>query len=571
MKNYPLQFVFLLASLLVSCQSGEKHQIATEIFHGGSIYTADETSPMVEAVAIKDSIILFSGSFEEAKKFANESTVITDLKGKTMIPGLIESHGHLMGVGENQLNIDLLNATSYEELIALVDSAIATKEPGEWILGRGWHQDKWDSVTGGLIDGFPTNELLNTISPNNPVYLRHASGHAGIANAKALEIAGLSSLNPESIESEVEGGEVIRDELGNPTGVLNERAMGLVTKYIPAKNDEYYRQALKLAISHCHENGITSFHDAGIDAGTIELYQAAQKNKQLQLRIYAMVSGPDRELTSEWLARGPLIDTSEYLLTIRSIKLNCDGALGSRGAWLLEDYEDRPGHAGMATLPMEYVLEVSRKGLKSGFQVCSHAIGDRANREILDQYETAFKEHPDVKAPRFRMEHAQHIDPADLPRFADMNIIAAMQAVHMASDRPWAIDRLGEKRIVEGAYMWQSLLKLGVKVTNGTDAPVEPLNPFPSFYASVTRKTLNGTPEGGYEPAEKMTREQALKSYTIDGAYGSFEENIKGSITKGKRADLVILDTNIMTCPEMDILNTNVLRTIFNGNTVFEK
>ena len=571
MKNYPLQFVFLLASLLVSCQSGEKHQIATEIFHGGSIYTADETSPMVEAVAIKDSIILFSGSFEEAKKFANESTVITDLKGKTMIPGLIESHGHLMGVGENQLNIDLLNATSYEELIALVDSAIATKEPGEWILGRGWHQDKWDSVTGGLIDGFPTNELLNTISPNNPVYLRHASGHAGIANAKALEIAGLSSLNPESIESEVEGGEVIRDELGNPTGVLNERAMGLVTKYIPAKNDEYYRQALKLAISHCHENGITSFHDAGIDAGTIELYQAAQKNKQLQLRIYAMVSGPDRELTSEWLARGPLIDTSEYLLTIRSIKLNCDGALGSRGAWLLEDYEDRPGHAGMATLPMEYVLEVSRKGLKSGFQVCSHAIGDRANREILDQYETAFKEHPDVKDPRFRMEHAQHIDPADLPRFADMNIIAAMQAVHMASDRPWAIDRLGEKRIVEGAYMWQSLLKLGVKVTNGTDAPVEPLNPFPSFYASVTRKTLNGTPEGGYEPAEKMTREQALKSYTIDGAYGSFEENIKGSITKGKRADLVILDTNIMTCPEMDILNTNVLRTIFNGNTVFEK
>jgi hypothetical protein len=270
------------------------------------------------------------------------------------------------------------------------------------------------------------------------------------------------------------------------------------------------------------------------------------------------------------MKRGAEVDSTNWL-TIRSIKLNCDGALGSRGAWLLEPYSDRPGFYGMATLSMDTVLATARAALKSGFQVCSHAIGDRANREILDRYEMAFKENPEVRDHRFRIEHAQHLHPADIPRFRQLGVIPAMQAIHMSSDRPWAIERLGEKRIKEGAYMWQSLLKTGAVIVNGTDAPVEPLNPIPSFYASVTRKTLKGQPEGGYEPDEKMTRQQALRSYTLDAAYGAFEEKIKGSIEKGKLADFTVFTTDIMTVPEGELLQTEVAMTIVGGKVVFKK
>jgi predicted amidohydrolase YtcJ len=283
-----------------------------------------------------------------------------------------------------------------------------------------------------------------------------------------------------------------------------------------------------------------------------------------------MVTGRDRELVNEWLQKGPEIDP-EHWLTIRSIKLNCDGALGSRGAWLLEPYTDRPGFYGMATLSMDTVLVTSKSALKAGFQVCSHAIGDRANREVLDRYEAAMKENPGVVDHRFRIEHAQHLHPEDIPRFARLGVIPAFQAIHMSSDRPWAIERLGEKRIREGAYMWQTLLKSGAKIVNGTDAPVEPLNPIPSFYASVTRMTLKGEPEGGFEPEEKMTREQALRSYTQDAAYGAFEENIKGSIEPGKLADFTVFSQDIMKVPELDLLQTEVAMTIVGGKIVYRK
>ncbi len=292
---------------------------------------------------------------------------------------------------------------------------------------------------------------------------------------------------------------------------------------------------------------------------------------KMKVRLYGMLTGWDKELLNEWYDNGPLVDP-DHLLTIRSVKLNCDGALGSRGAWLLEPYTDRPGHYGHETLPMEFVAETALKGLQNGFQVCSHAIGDRANREILDRYETAFVELPELATNhRFRIEHAQHLHPDDIPRFAELQVIPAMQAVHMSSDRPWAIDRLGEKRIKEGAYMWQSLLQSGIPIVNGTDVPVEPLNPIPSLYASISRKTLKGTPEGGYEPSEKMTREQALRSYTLDAAYGAFEEDIKGSITKGKLADFTIYSQDLMTVAEQDFLNTEIAMTIFNGNVVYAK
>ncbi|NIX64341.1 amidohydrolase family protein [Gaetbulibacter sp. S0825] len=542
------------------------------IIHGGTIYTVDSNQATVEAVAVKDNKILFAGSLEEAESFKNEQTELIDLEGKTMTPGLIEGHGHFMGLGYNELELDLMYTNSYQDIIDAVAERVKTAEPGEWITGRGWHQSKWDSVPEYTVKGFQTHHRLSEVSPNNPVYLRHASGHAGFANEKAMEIAGLLTLSTDGINTyEIEGGEVIVDQAGRPTGIFSERAGGLIGKHIPANTPESNIQAFNLAIEACYENGITGFHDAGIGRGTIAFYNRMKAEGNMNIRIYAMLTGNDEKLLNEWYEKGPSIDP-DHRFTIRSIKLNCDGALGNRGAWLLESYTDRPGHFGLETLPMEMVDKTARNGLRNGFQVCSHAIGDRANREILDRYEAAMTELSKVDSDhRFRIEHAQHLHPDDIPRFAELKVIPAMQAVHMSSDRPWAIDRLGEKRIKEGAYMWQDLLQSGIPIVNGTDVPVEPLNPIPSFYASVSRKTLKGTPEGGYEPEQKMTREQALKSYTLDAAYGAFEEDIKGSISVGKLADFAIFDQDIMTVDEDKILDTKVVMTIFDGKVVFEK
>lgn len=569
--NFIFTTLLLILLLLTGCNTPEK-QSATLLIHGGPIYTVDSTQTTVEAVATKDNKILFAGSFEEAEKYKTDKTEVIDLKGKTMTPGLIEGHGHFMGLGYNELSLDLMNTTSYQEIVDAVADKVKSVEPGEWITGRGWHQSKWDSMPSKTINGFQTHQLLSSVSPDNPVYLGHASGHAGFANAKAMEIAGIQILSKDGIDKfEVEGGEVIRDELGRPTGIFNERAQGLIRKHIPKNTPETDAKAFKLAVAACHKNGITGFHDAGIGRATIELYSAMKAAGKMKTRLYTMLTGWDEELLNEWYGKGPLVDP-DNLLTIRSIKLNCDGALGSRGAWLLESYTDRPGHFGHETLPMDFVKKTSLKGLQHGFQVCSHAIGDRANKEILDRYESAFEELPSMTTDhRFRIEHAQHLHPDDIPRFAELAVIPAMQAVHLSSDRPWAIDRLGEKRIKEGAYVWQDLLKSGIPIVNGTDVPVEPLNPISSFYASVSRKTLKGIPEGGFEPDQKMTREQALKSYTLDAAYGAFEEGIKGSITVGKLADFTIYNQDLMQVPEDKLLNTEIEMTIFDGKIVYRK
>jgi predicted amidohydrolase YtcJ len=541
------------------------------IIYGGTIYTVDSENTTVEAVATKDNIILFSGSLKGVETYKNEKTKLIDLKGKTMTPGLIEGHGHFMGLGYNELRLDLMKTTSYQDIIDAVAERVKTAKPGEWIIGRGWHQSKWDSLPPDLVKGFQTHHRLSEISPNNPVYLSHASGHASFANAKAMKIAGLDVLKLEGINAfEIKGGEVFLDEFKRPTGIFNERAQTLISKHIPKNTSESDTKAFNLAVKACYKNGITSFHDAGIDRGTISLYNKMKSENKLGVRIYAMLTGWDKDLLNEWYLKGPHID-SDHLFTIRSVKLNCDGALGSRGAWLLESYSDQPGHFGHETLPMDFVKETASSGLKNGFQVCAHAIGDRANREILDRYEIALKENFKLKIDhRFRIEHAQHLHPDDIPRFAELNVIPAMQAVHMSSDRPWAIDRLGEKRIKEGAYMWQDLLQSGVPIVNGTDVPVEPINPIASFYASVSRKTLKGLPEGGFEPEQKMTRTQALKSYTLDAAYGAFEEKIKGSITKGKLADFTIYNQDLMTVNEEEILKTTIVMTIFNGEIVYK-
>lgn len=569
MKRIQVIFFLSIVAIVFSCSPGKEP--ADMVIHGGIIYTVNDQQPTVEAVVVKGGKIEFAGTEKEAREWIGDSTRVIDLKGKTMTPGFIEGHGHFFGVGYFELDLDLTKAKSYDEIVAMVRDAADKAQPGQWILGRGWHQDKWESKPAKTVKGFQVHDELSKVSPNNPVMLEHASGHAIQVNAKAMEISGVNQLSKENLTTmESEGGEIIRDQNGNPTGIFNELAMNLIYKHVPTASDDRDFQAISLATKACWRNGITSFHDAGATRRNIELFKEAKENGSLGVRLYVMLAGDDRSMVHEWLKKGPEIDESHWL-TIRSIKLFCDGALGSRGAWLLEPYTDRADFVGMATLSMDTVLSTSRAAMKSGFQVCSHAIGDRANREILDRYETALKENPNVKDHRFRIEHAQHINPIDIPRFGQLGVIPAMQAIHMSSDRPWAIDRLGEKRIKEGAYMWQSLLRSGAKIVNGTDAPVEPLNPFACFYASVTRMTLKGEPSGGYEPEEKMTRSQALRSYTLDAAYGAFEENIKGSIEKGKLADFTVISADIMNVPEMDILKAEVVMTIVGGKVVYEK
>lgn len=562
--------LILLAAIGFSCT--ERKLPADLLIMGGKIYTMDEKNPVVEAVAVTGSKIVYAGPWAEAGKWQGEKTKVIDLKGQTMTPGFIESHGHIMGLGYNELNLDLMDTKSWDEIVERVKEAVGKAQPGEWIIGRGWHQDKWDSKPKKMVKGFQTHQSLSEVSPDNPVFLGHASGHAAFANAKAMQLAGVNQLSVERMERDLgEGGEIIRDELGNPTGLFNERAQTLIARQIPENTEETDAKALSLAMAACAREGITSFHDAGASRKDIALYKKFKSEGKLSTRLYVMVSGRDSDLVYDWIRNGPEIDSTD-LLTIRSIKLNCDGALGSRGAWLLEPYTDRPGWYGMPTLPMDTVLSVTRAALKAGFQVCAHAIGDRANREVLDRYELTFKENPDkAKGHRFRIEHAQHLHPQDIPRFGQMGVIAAMQAIHLSSDRPWAAERLGEKRIVEGTYVWRDLLNSGAIITNGSDVPVEPINPIASFYASVSRKTLKGEPEGGYEPNQKMTRQEALKSYTLDAAYGAFQEEDLGSITVGKRADFTIFSQDMMTVDEDQLLNTRVVGTIVDGKVIYEK
>ena len=530
-------------------------------------YTMNDLMPTTESVAIRNGKIIALGKYRDLDDLITPRTKIINLNGAMMTPGLIEGHGHFYGLGLAKMQLDLSTAESYAELVSMVADAIDRSTPGEWILGRGWHQSKWSDNADSFIKGFQTHDSLSKISPNNPVWLKHASGHAGFANQKAMDIAGVSSETEFGF-----GGEIIKDLSGNPTGVFNERAQGLISKHVDTNlGKDSDLRAIELAVKTCLENGITSFHDAGTGNKTITTLRSAIDKKLLKVRVYAMLTSRDTSLLNQWYKKGPEIGSGNDFLTIRSIKLNADGALGSRGAWLIDEYTDRPGHFGMATQSMDYVYKVAKNGIQNGFQVNSHAIGDRANREILDQYEKVFNEFPKLsKDHRWRIEHAQHIDPKDIPRFGSLKVIASIQGIHMSSDRPWAINRLGQKRIVESAYVWRDLINHGAILINGSDVPVEPIDPIASFYASTTRKTLKGLPSSGYEPEQKMTRIEAMKSYTINAAYGAFEEKLKGSIEIGKYADFAVFSQNLITIPDDKILETKILYTIVNGKIEYQ-
>ena len=550
--------IFLIALFIFGCED----QKADMIIHNGVIYTMNDLNPITEAVAVGDGKIIALGKYRDLDPLINAKTKIINLSGAMMTPGIIEGHGHFYGLGLAKMQLDLSKTESYQDLIDMVSDAVRNSNPGEWILGRGWHQSKWSDNKDDFVKGFQTHDRLSEVSPKNPVWLKHASGHAGFANQNAMDIA--------NVNRETEfgfGGEIIKDLSKKPTGVFNERAQGLISSHIDNNlSEDSDMRAIELAVKTSLENGITSFHDAGTGKKTIEILREAINRGILKVRIYAMLTSRDTTLLNEWYKKGPEIGTGGDLLTIRSIKLNADGALGSRGAWLIDEYTDRPGHYGMPTQSMEYVYRVAKNGLLSGFQVNSHAIGDKANREILNEYEKVFNEHPDLAADhRWRIEHAQHVAPADIPRFGRMKVIPSIQGIHMSSDRPWAIDRLGKKRIEESAYVWRDLIDHGAILINGSDVPVEPIDPIASFYASTTRKTLKGFPDFGYEPKQKMTRIEALKSYTLNAAYGAFEENIKGSIEIGKYADFTVFSQNLITIPEDKILDTKILYTIVNG------
>lgn len=556
-------FFFVFIGLLFSCSSDESADLI--LYHGNFIlYTNSSDSP--EAIAIREGEIVQIGDSSRIFKLKDSHTKVVDLKGKTVISGFIEGHGHFLSMGLNLSRVLLDDVKNYKELVEKVKQAARQAAPGEWIIGRGWHQNKWLERPSKMVKGFPTHELLSKAVPNHPVYLIHASGHAILVNQKAMELAGIQDTT-----SSPEGGEIIRDPNGHPTGVFVENAEQLIARVLPPITEEKKKKAILLAQKECFKNGITMFHDAGASMKTIQLYKKLYAQGLLKIRLYVMLNGNDSLLLRHYFAKGPEIGLFNDHLNIRSVKLYIDGALGSRGAWLLEPYNDRPGFTGAPVTPLSILEQISNQAAQHHFQVCTHAIGDRANREILNIYEKVLNKSGNPFSHRFRVEHAQHIHPDDIPRFASSGIIASMQAIHFASDIDWAIDRLGKERIMHGSYAWKSLWKSGAIVMNGTDVPVEPVNPLPNYYTMVTRKNRKGELKSWYNPSEKLSRIEALKAYTINNAYGAFMENQCGSIAVGKYADFTVLSRDITRIPEDSILTTHIVYTIINGEIVYQR
>jgi len=542
-----------------SAHPGLAADTADLILRNAVVHTVDPARPRAQAVAIRGSRILAVGSDESVGALAGPGTRLRDLNGRTVVPGFDDSHAHLLGIGYARLDVDLMGATSFAQVVARVAEAVTSRSPGEWIRGRGWHEEKWTVAAAGSVRGFPTHDALSAVSPDNPVALTRADGHAVLVNARALEALGITGETPVP-----EGGEIVHDAEGQPTGIFVDNATALVTPGERTATET--RRALALAMEECVAKGVTSLTDAGATVDTLDLYRAYAARGDLRIRINAMAAGLE---TLRALA-GPEVGLGDGFLTIRSVKAYADGALGSRGAALLEPYADDPGNTGLLVTPPEVLLETAREALARGFQMGTHAIGDRGNRIVLDVYEAAMTERKDLGDPRFRIEHAQILDEDDIPRFGRLGVLAVMQGIHCTSDRPWAPKRLGSDRVEEGAYVWRKLLATGARILNGTDAPVEDLSPIANFYATVTRQDPSGQPPGGFDPDQRLTREEALRTMTLEPAYGSFEETEKGSITPGKVADLVVLSQDILSVPDDRILDTEVLATIVNGKILYE-
>lgn len=569
MKKLLLTSTFVISLFFFSnCGERKMENTADLVLKNGIIATLDSNNSIADAIAVKDGKILFAGTNKEIEHFIHSSTKVIDLEGKFVMPGFNESHAHFLGIGESLVNLDLRVAKNWNEVVQIVTAAVKKSKPGEWIIGRGWHQDKFNPAPNPNVNGYPPHDELSKVSPDNPVMLSHSSGHAVLANAKAMQLAGIvkSTKNPE-------GGTIVRDNYGNAIGVFEENGENLIRKiydeYLakrtPQEIEEHYRKITKLAAEDCLKKGITSCSDAGQPFNVIDLYKKLAKEDLLPVRINVMVQDT-YELMREKLSQYKMEGFENGFLTVRSIKQYVDGALGSRGAWLLEPYADLPNHSGSNVTPIQDLKNIAQLAINYGFQMRVHAIGDKGNREVLNLYEETFNTHKDKKDLRWAIEHAQHLSAKDISRFAKLGVIAAMQSVHCTSDMGFVPDRLGVKRAEEGAYVWKKLINSGAIICNGTDAPVEDVDPIECFYSAVTRKNTDGKE---FYPDQKMTRLEALKSYTINGAYASFEEDVKGTIEKGKYADLTVLSIDLLNCSDEEIKSAKVVYTIVNGKILY--
>ncbi len=546
-----------LLALAVGTASAQSRVVTADlILTNGRIYTVDDTRPVVEAVAVALGKVLFAGNAAGALALKNASTKVVDLGGRTVIPGMVDAHGHVAGLGDALHIVDLTGTSSYDEVVARVAERARKIPKGQWVLGRGWDQNDWGDTR------FPTHDKMTAAVPDHPVYIVRVDGHAGLANLKALQTANVTAATQDST-----GGHIERAADGSPAGVFVDNAQGLVRRAIPRQTRDEVKTSIVDAVKEAQRWGLTGVHDAGADATDLDVYEELAKAGQLKFRLYAMIS--DQAATIDaWFKRGPLVGGYNGSLWVRSIKLYSDGALGSRGAALLEPYSDDPRNIGLLVSAPAHIQDVSTRALRAGFQVNTHAIGDRGNRLVLDAYEAALKVAP-AADHRFRVEHAQILHYDDVPRFAALGVIPSMQASHQTSDMYWAGTRLGPVRLL-GAYAWRSLLNTGVVVPNGSDFPVEQVNPLISFHSAVSRQDARDWPPDGWYPSERMTRDEALRSMTLWPAYAAFQEDVLGSLTPGKFADFVVLDQDIMRCPPELLLKTKVLSTWVGGEKVYE-
>ena len=550
------------AILLAACADAPGVDL---VLRGGIVATVDADDSMAEAVAIDDGWIVAVGSNEDVDALIGAGTEVIELDGRLAAPGFIEGHGHYMSLGNSKTILDLNGTANWDAIVAMVAEAVADAEPGQWIRGRGWHQEKWDNPPDPAVEGNPTHASLTAVSPDNPVLLGHASGHAAFANAAALALGGYDR-NSEPPP----GGELVRDENGELTGLLRETAQRPVSAAFAQSEsgrsaeeiEAQFRREVALAAEEALSKGVTSFQDAGASFSTIDGLKRLEEEGALPVRLYVMVRRASNEEMDARLADYYMPSQGDDYLTVRSIKRQIDGALGSHGAWLLEPYEDMTESVGLVLETVEDITGTAHVAIKHGFQVNTHAIGDRANREVLDIYESVFDSAGAGPDLRWRIEHAQHVHPDDILRFAELGVLASMQGVHATSDAPWIPLRLGDQRARERTYLWRSFMDAGVLINNGTDVPVEDIAPLASFHSSVTRLTADGSI---FYPEQNMTRIEALRSYTINSAIAAFEEEYKGSIEVGKLGDVVVLDRNILTVSDEELADARVDVTIVGG------
>lgn len=560
-------FAFLIF-VIIGCASESNADL---IILNAKIHTGIDAS-QDDAIVVQDGNIVAIGKSQEiSSQYQSSETKVIDAKNQFVMPGFIEGHGHFSGLGKSLINLNLLKTKSWNEVVTMVKEKVTEAEPGEWIDGRGWHQEKWTESPGENVHGYPYHNQLSDISPDNPVILRHASGHGVFANQLAMSKAGVSKDTPDP-----NGGEIVRDEYGDAIGMFEERAMNVIysahDEYLDELSEEektaQWYKGIEAAEQECLENGITSFQDAGSLFEELDRYEKMAIDKELDVRLWAMVRHSSAELESK-VGRYRKIGVGNNFYTCRAIKTEVDGALGSFGAWLIKAYADKFNFVGQNTTDISEVDSIAQIARRNDMQLCVHAIGDRANHEVLNIIDSTIQKHNLTDHDmRWRIEHAQHLDTLDIPRFKQLNVIASMQGIHCTSDAPFVVKRLGEERSRLGAYPWRSLLDEGVLIANGTDAPVEDVNPLESYYASVTRKRADTGLE--FFPEQRMTREEAIYSYTLGNAYAAFEEDIKGSIEIGKVADIVILSHDLIHCTDDEILETQVLYTIVDGEVKYK-